>query len=138
MQVDFDSIQPETIEHFKGGEGSVTAQAYVDGNNRIMRATVHPHSSIGWHQHSGNSEIVYVMSGVGKVVVEGGEEPLAPGICHYCAEGQFHSVVNPNEEDLVVFGCGSSARLSVASGAIWNALLICDIRALPSKARLTR
>lgn len=26
MQVDFDSIQPETIEHFKGGEGSVTAQ----------------------------------------------------------------------------------------------------------------
>ena len=24
MQVDFDSIQPETIEHFKGGEGSVT------------------------------------------------------------------------------------------------------------------
>lgn len=68
-----------------------------------MRATVHPHSSIGWHQHSGNSEIVYVMSGVGKVVVESGEEPLAPGICHYCAEGQFHSVVNPNEEDLVVF-----------------------------------
>ena len=51
MQVDFDSIQPETIEHFKGGEGSVTTQAYVDGNNRIMRATVHPHSSIGWHQH---------------------------------------------------------------------------------------
>lgn len=103
MQVDFDSIQPETIEHFKGGEGSVTTQAYVDGNNRIMRATVHPHSSIGWHQHSGNSEIVYVMSGVGKVVVEGGEKALAPGICHYCAEGQFHSVVNPNEEDLVVF-----------------------------------
>ena len=103
MQVDFDSIQPETIEHFKGGEGSVTTRAYVDGNNRIMRATVHPHSSIGWHQHSGNSEIVYVMSGVGKVVVEGAEEPLAPGICHYCAEGQFHSVVNPNEEDLVVF-----------------------------------
>ena len=95
MQVDFDSIQPETIEHFKGGEGSVTTRAYVDGNNRIMRAT--------GHQHSGNSEIVYVMSGVGKVVVEGGEEPLAPGICHYCAEGQFHSVVNPNEEDLVVF-----------------------------------
>lgn len=48
MQVDFDSIQPETIEHFKGGEGSVTTQAYVDGNNRIMRATVHPHSpSVG-------------------------------------------------------------------------------------------
>ena len=97
MQVDFDSIQPETFEHFKGGEGSVTTQAYVDGNNRIMKATVHPHSSIGWHQHSGNSEIVYVLAGVGKVVVEGGEEPLAPGMC------QFHSVVNPNEEDLVMF-----------------------------------
>ena len=29
MQVDFDSIQPETIEHFKGGEGSVTRVRYV-------------------------------------------------------------------------------------------------------------
>ena len=87
MQVDFESIQPVTAEHFKGGEGSVTTQAYVDANNRIMKATVHPHSSIGWHQHAGNSEIVYVLSGTGKVVVEGGEEPLAPGMCHYCAEG---------------------------------------------------
>lgn len=94
MQVDFDSIQPETIEHFKGGEGSVTTQAYVDGNNRIMRATVHPHSSIGWHQHSGNSEIVYVMSGVGKVVVEGGRRAfsswhmplLCGGAVPFCGE----------------------------------------------------
>ena len=36
MQVDFDSIQPETIEHFKGGEGSVTTQAYVDGNLSLI------------------------------------------------------------------------------------------------------
>ena len=103
MNIDFDSLKPETIQNFKGREGSVTAQAHVDGNNRIMRAVIHPHSSIGWHQHAGSSEIVYVLSGTGKVVVEGGEEPLAPGTCHYCAEGEYHSVQNPNEEDLVVF-----------------------------------
>ena len=32
MQVDFESIQPVTAEHFKGGEGSVTTQAYHEGN----------------------------------------------------------------------------------------------------------
>lgn len=47
MNIDFDSLKPETIQNFKGGEGSVTAQAHVDGNNRIMRAVIHPHSSIG-------------------------------------------------------------------------------------------
>lgn len=103
MLIEFDSLESQTIQNFKGGEGSVTAQAHVDANNRIMKAVVHPHSSIGWHQHVGSSEIVYVLSGTGKVVVEGGEEPLVPGTCHYCAEGQYHSVVNDGTEDLVVF-----------------------------------
>ena len=103
MQIDFDSIEPETVEHFKGGEGSVTFQPYDDGTNRIMKVTIHPHSTIGWHQHVGNSETVYVLSGAGKVVVEGGEEALKPGCCSYCAPGEFHSVQNPNEEDLVLF-----------------------------------
>lgn len=103
MIVDFDALEEQEIPNFKGGEGSVSSAALVDANNRIMRATVHPHSSIGWHQHLKNSEIVYVLSGTGKVVVEGGEEPLSPGVCHYCPAGSYHSVVNDGEEDLVVF-----------------------------------
>lgn len=103
MIVDFDALEEQEIPNFKGGEGSVSSAALVDASNRIMRATVHPHSSIGWHQHLKNSEIVYVLSGTGKVVVEGGEEPLSPGVCHYCPAGSFHSVVNDGEEDLVVF-----------------------------------
>lgn len=103
MIIDFDAIGSTENEHFKGGEGSVGIAAFSDANNKIMRVTVHPHSTLGWHQHVGNSEIVYVLQGKGKVVVEGGEEPLTPGTCHYCPEGSFHSVQNPGDEDLVLF-----------------------------------
>lgn len=103
MIIDFASIETQEQPNFKGGEGSVGIKAFADGNCRIMRVTVHPHSSLGWHQHSGNSEIVYVVAGSGKVKVEGGFEPLEPGTCHYCAEGQFHSVINDGDGELELF-----------------------------------
>lgn len=104
MIIDFEAIGTTDNEHFKGGDGVVGIAAFGDANNKIMHVVVHPQSSLGWHQHVGNSEIVYVVSGHGRVQVDGGYEPLDPGTCHYCPEGQFHAVQNPNEdEDLVLF-----------------------------------
>ena len=101
MQVDFDSIQPETFEHFKGGEGSVTTQAYVDGNNRIMKATVHPHSSIGWHQHVGNTEPYYILKGVGTFVDnDGTKTEVHPGDVCSIKVGQWHAMENNTDEDM--------------------------------------
>lgn len=103
MIIDFNSIETVETEHLRGGEGSVGMAAFSDANNKIMWVTVHPHSSLGMHQHVGNSEIVYVVSGSGRVQVEDGYEPLEPGTCHYCPEGAFHSVQNPGDEELVLF-----------------------------------
>ena len=102
MLIDFSRMETETIPHFLGGEGEIHAQMHVDGLNRILHGILPPGSSIGCHTHETSSEIVYILSGTGKVKVEGGEEPLKAGDCHYCPKGHEHSLINDGDEDLVL------------------------------------
>ena len=50
-----------------------------------------------------SSEVMYFLSGTGKVLYDGVWEPVAPGTCHYCPKGHSHSLVNDGTEDLVTF-----------------------------------
>ena len=103
MNIDFTSIQPATIPHFKDGEGSVTASMHVDASGKIMTARIHTDSSIGMHTHETNYEVCYIVSGEGKAVCDGKEELLLPGVCHYCPKGSAHTIINTGSEDLVMF-----------------------------------
>lgn len=53
--------------------------------------------------HETSSEVMYFLSGTGKVLYDGVWEPVAPGTCHYCPKGHSHSLVNDGTEDLVTF-----------------------------------
>ena len=55
------------IPSFLGGEGEIHAQMHADGLNRILHGILPPGSSIGYHTHETSSEIVYILSGTGKV-----------------------------------------------------------------------
>ena len=99
MLIDFSAVETQVIPNFLGGEGEIHAQMHADGLNRILP----PGSSIGWHTHETSSEIVYILSGTGKVKVEGGEEPLKAGDCHYCPKGQAHSLINNSGGPLEFF-----------------------------------
>ncbi|HJB70311.1 MAG TPA: cupin domain-containing protein [Candidatus Flavonifractor avistercoris] len=103
MKLDFDAMEETAIPRFRDGEKTTYARMFVDGNNRIMRGRLGPGASIGLHPHQGSSEIVYILSGTGKALYDGGEEALAPGGCHYCPEGHAHSLVNDGGEDLIFF-----------------------------------
>ena len=100
MLIDFSKMDVETIPHFLGGEGEIHAQMHVDGLNRILHGVLPPGSSIGCHTHETSSEVIYILSGVGKVLCEGVYEPLAPGACHYCPKGTAHSLINDSDGDL--------------------------------------
>ena len=102
MLIDFSNMEPEIIPHFVGGEGEIHAKMHVDGLNRILHGILPPGSSIGYHTHETSSEIIYILSGTGKVRVEGGEEPLKAGDCHYCPKGHEHSLINDGTEDLEI------------------------------------
>lgn len=79
MLIDFSAMGTEIIPNFLGGEGEIHAQMHVDERNRILHGILPPGSSIGYHTHETSSEVIYILSGVGKVKLEGGEEPLKAG-----------------------------------------------------------
>ncbi len=103
MIVDFDAIEISTIPHMRGGEKELLAAIHDDELNRIMRGRLVPGASIGMHTHDTGSEIIYILSGQGKALYDGGEERVGPGSCQYCPKGHAHSLVNDGGEDLIFF-----------------------------------
>lgn len=101
MIIDFEKIPESVIKNFYGGEGDTVARMFFDGMNRIAYGTLAPGASIGTHTHENGSEIVYVLSGRGRAVCDGGTDELRPGLCHYCPKGHSHGLVNDGAEALV-------------------------------------
>lgn len=101
--IDFNTM-PETVLHrFKDGEGDTHARMYVDDLNRIMKSRLEPGCSIGLHIHDTSSEIIFILSGTGTALLDGTEETLAPGTCHYCPKGHTHTLLNTGTEDLIFY-----------------------------------
>ena len=103
MKIAFDAMEEAVIPQFRGGEKETRAKMFFDVQNRIMRGVLISGASIGWHTHETSSEIVYILSGTGKMLYDDTAESLSPGDCHYCPKGHRHSLVNDGSADLVFF-----------------------------------
>lgn len=103
MLIDFSVLEEQKIPHFRGGEKVTTARMYTDPLGKIMSGSLEPGASIGMHTHETSSEVIYILSGNGKVIYDGETEVLHPGSCHYCPKGHTHSLINDSENDLVFF-----------------------------------
>lgn len=103
MIIDFEQINEISIAHLNNGDGVVSARMFMDPANKVMLSRLPSGTSIGMHAHRTSSEINYVLSGVGKAVCDGVDEQLRPGVCQYCPKGSSHSIVNTEDEDLVLF-----------------------------------
>ena len=105
MILDFHSLSPAVVPHFKGGEGETIVRKFDDPRmGAVVRITLPQGASIGLHTHSGNCEIVYVLSGSGQCIDDGAEYPISAGVCHYCPEGHTHSIRNTGGEPLELLG----------------------------------
>ena len=103
MLINFNEMPDTVLEHFNGGEGRLIAKIFNDGTNKILRGLLEPGSTVGLHTHTGNSETIYILSGTGKVLYDGGYETVGPGSCHHCPNGPSHSLINDSNGDLVFF-----------------------------------
>ena len=101
MLIEFDRIAGTVTPRMRGGEGELIARMFVNEDVKIMRGLLAPGSTIGLHTHERDSEMIYILSGTGKVLYDGEYEPLSAGSCHYCPKGHEHSLVNDSDGDLV-------------------------------------
>ena len=101
--IKFDEMEEKVICGFQGGEGDFHVRMQDDGLNRILRGCLAPGCSIGLHRHEASSEIIYILSGEGKVILDGEEERLTAGDCHYCKKGSAHTLISTGEEPLCFF-----------------------------------
>ena len=73
------------------------------GLGKMMQGKLEPGSSIGYHKHEGNCEMIFIVEGEGKVLFDDGEEAVKPGMVHYCPEGHSHSLINNGSENLIFY-----------------------------------
>ena len=107
MLTKFDNIEPVIVNGLRGGEGSCTLYKLENlpvQYKMFAKIVIHPNSSIGYHAHVGDEEIIYVLEGKGKVIVEEETKELLPGMINVCRENHYHSVINDSKEDLIIIG----------------------------------
>ena len=103
MILDYTAMETTHIPNFLGGEGTIHAQMRVDELGKNLKGALDPGSSIGYHTHETSSEIIYILSGTGKVEYDGGEEAVKAGQCHYCPKGHSHALINNSDGPLEFF-----------------------------------
>lgn len=57
-----------------------------------------PNSQAPGHVHPGEEEIIYVLSGKGRIFFDGKPESVEPGTCVYVPPGVEHSINNQSDE----------------------------------------
>lgn len=100
MIICFEQLTQQTIPNFKGGEKEFRTRMFSDEAVKIMRASLEPGASIGYHKHETNCEIIFMLKGTGVVLFEDDKEVLHAGECHYCPKGHSHSLRNESEETI--------------------------------------
>ena len=98
--IDFTRISETALPSFKGGEGTFFARMAGDSLCKILEGRLPVGATIGLHTHDASAEIIFFLSGTGKMLLDGVAEAIAPGLCHYCPRGSSHQMINDGEEDI--------------------------------------
>ena len=103
MKIDYSKIEEKKEINFKGGNGVLVTRNFVDEKNKIMMSRLTPGANIGYHTHEMNSEIIYILSGVGHFEYDDQVEKVKAGDVHYCPMGHSHAFYNDGDDDLAYF-----------------------------------
>lgn len=102
MLFNFNNVDKNQVNNMRGGEGFVYMQKYTSDGKLIARITIPPKSSIGYHTHVDDDEVVYVLNGNGTCLMGDEKKLLGAGDVNYTKKGNSHSIINTSNEDLVI------------------------------------
>ena len=90
-----------------GGKGTIEIHAAMQGEEifrghgrMLAMVTLPPGSSIGYHQHVGETETYFIVEGHGTFTHNGVESPIGPGEVGLMEVGDFHGIENTGDTDL--------------------------------------
>ncbi len=95
------------MEKAQGGEGVLKLDKLFAAPNQpakvrmYAKATLEPGHSIGYHEHHGESETYFFLSGTGLYNDNGKEVPVSAGDVTYTPSGEGHGILNTGDEPLV-------------------------------------
>ena len=103
-----DEIGERRVQKAQGGNGEVVFNDWLlpdeaKGHGRLFsKLVVPPGASIGYHEHQGEFEAYYVLSGEATISDNGTETILKAGDMNLCLDGSGHGTENRGSEDLVI------------------------------------
>ena len=96
----------ELTEHKCGGDGHVRIEPLLgdkemDGKVKLFaRVTLEPGCSLGYHEHHGNSETYYILTGSGRYNDNGVMLDVGPGDVTFTPSGSGHGLANTGKDNL--------------------------------------
>lgn len=93
--------------HLETGKGDVIIEPLLNDEQLngkcglYAKVTIKPGNALAYHQHIGESETYYILSGEGIYNDNGTEIKVVSGDVTYTADGQSHGLKNNGTEDLV-------------------------------------
>ena len=97
----------ERIEGASGGKGILRKEVLIDREQMgehcglFGEVTLEPEAVLGYHEHHGETETYYILSGNGVYVDNGEEVPAKEGDVFFCKDGDGHGLKNTGARDLV-------------------------------------
>ena len=94
-------------EHMAGGNGHVIIKEILDAEQLngkcglYAQVTLEPGCSLGYHEHHGESETYYILSGTGVYDDNGTPRSVCAGDVTFTPSGKGHGLENSGEADLV-------------------------------------
>lgn len=95
------------VENMRGGNGHVMIKHILDKEQlnekckMYAQVTLETGCSIGYHEHFGESETYYILSGEGVYDDNGTKRTVKAGDVTYTPNGMGHGMTNEGTEDLV-------------------------------------
>ena len=100
-------MEIKKVENMHGGEGHVIIKRLLDEKQLngkcglYAEVTIEPGSSLGYHEHHGESETYYILSGKGIYSDNGELRMVEAGDVTFTPDGKGHALTNSGDEDLV-------------------------------------
>lgn len=105
-----EDLRTDTLSEFRGGKGDIQMTHFLEvekdefhAKGRLFAKNVlKPGTSIGLHEHVGDSETYVILSGEGLVNDNGDQKMVKPGDVIITKNGEKHSIENTGTVDLEI------------------------------------